>query len=194
MNVKFLNPFVEAAHEVLQAETGLALTRGDLILKKEAFRTDEVTVILGIIGQVEGNVFYSMTERTAIGLAERMMNEPFESFIELAQSGIAELGNVITGRASVKLSHNGYESTISAPTMLLGKGATISTLDFLRLVLPLNSECGSLGIHLALREGIQSHLKMAREETRFLAKHSAAQRRSRENGFLRQTASHESFL
>ena len=137
-------------------------------------RLTDVTVILGIIGQVEGNVFYSMTERTAIGLAERMMNEPFESFIELAQSGIAELGNVITGRASVKLSHNGYESTISAPTMLLGKGATISTPDFLRLVLPLNSECGSLGIHLALREGIQSHLKMAREETRFLAKHSAA--------------------
>ena len=178
MNVKFLNPFVEAAHEVLQAETGLALTRGDLFLEKEAFRTDEVTVILGIIGQVEGNVFYSMTERTAIGLAERMMNETFESFIELAQSGIAELGNVITGRASVKLSHNGYESTISTPTMLLGKGAMISTLDFLRLVLPLNSDCGSLVIHLALREGIQSHPKMAGEETRFL----------RENGFLRQTA------
>lgn len=161
MNVKFLNPFVEAAYEVVQVETGLALTRGDLILEKEAFRTDEVTVILSIIGRVEGTVFYSMTERTAIGLAERMMNETFASFIELAQSGIAELGNVITGRASVKLSHNGYESTISTPTMLLGKGATISTLDFPRLVVPLNSERGSLGIHLALREGIQSHFNVA---------------------------------
>jgi len=160
MNVKFLNPFVEAAYEVVQAETGLAFTRGDLILEKEAFRTDEVTVILSIIGRVEGTVFYSLTEKTAIGLAERMMNEKFASFIELAQSGIAELGNVITGRASVKLSHNGYESTISTPTMLLGRGATISTLDFPRLVVPLNSEHGSLEIHLALREGSQTRFNV----------------------------------
>jgi CheY-specific phosphatase CheX len=33
----------------------------------------------------------------------------------LAQSGIAELANVITGRASVKLSQAGYEATISPP-------------------------------------------------------------------------------
>lgn len=178
MNVKFLNPFVEAAYEVLQTETKLTFTRGDLTLEKETFKTDDVTVILGIIGRVEGTVFYCMTETTAIGLAGRMMNETFENFTGLVQSGIAELGNVITGRAGVKFSHNGYESTISTPTMLLGKGATISTLDFPRLVVPLNSEAGSLGIHLALREGIQSHLKMAGEKPRFL----------QESGFLRQAA------
>jgi chemotaxis protein CheX len=58
---------------------------------------------------------------------------------------VAELGNVITGRASVKLAEAGYEAVISPPTLLSGKGATISTLDFGRLVVPLNSECGSLG-------------------------------------------------
>lgn len=153
MNVKFVNPFVEAAHDVLKAETHLALVRGELRLEKESYVTDEVTVILSVIGRVEGTVFYSMTEKTAVGLASQMLNEPCEKFTGLAQSGIAELGNVITGRASVKLSTNGYESTISTPTMLLGKGATISTLDLARLIVPLNSQCGAFVIHLALREG-----------------------------------------
>ncbi len=44
MNVKFLNPFVEAASEVLQAECNIKVTRGNLTLHKSALTTDDVTV------------------------------------------------------------------------------------------------------------------------------------------------------
>ncbi len=153
MNVKFLNPFVEAAYEVLQAETGLELKRGDLSLEKEPYITDDVTVIISLVGLTEGNVFYSMNEEMALDLATRILGEPLNEFDMLAQSGIAELGNVITGRASVKLSEAGYESVISPPTLLRGAGAVISTLDYARLVVPLICLSGTLVIHLALREG-----------------------------------------
>jgi chemotaxis protein CheX len=153
MNVKFLNPFVESAFEVLQAEAGVQSTRGDLGLEKEPYITEDVTVIISLVGRVDGNVFYSMTQQTAIQLVSRVMGEPLEKFDVLAQSGIAELGNVITGRASVKLAAAGYEATISPPTLLLGKGATISTLDFPRLIVPMIGEWGQITIHLALREG-----------------------------------------
>jgi len=164
MNVKFLNPFVEAAFEVLQAETGLTISRGELSLEKAAYFTDEVTVIISLVGRVEGNVFYSLAQSTAVVMASRMLGEPLAEFNTLAQSGIAELGNVITGRASVKLSEAGYEATISPPALLLGKGATISTLDMARLVVPLESESGTVKIHLALREGL-SRLKAAQIPT-----------------------------
>ena len=49
MNVKFLNPFVEAAHEVLQIETGYSMVRGELRLEKSLYVTDDVTVIIAII-------------------------------------------------------------------------------------------------------------------------------------------------
>jgi chemotaxis protein CheX len=153
MNVKFLNPFVEAAYEVVQAETGLQVVRGELTLEKNAYYTDEVTVIISLVGRVEGNVFYSLAQNTAVAMASRMLGEPLSEFNTLAQSGIAELGNVITGRASVKLAEAGFDSTISPPALLLGKGAMISTLDMARLVVPLETESGSVKIHLALREG-----------------------------------------
>jgi len=155
MNVKFLNPFVEAAFQVLQAETRLSISRGELNLDKDPYTTDDITVIISLVGQVMGNVIYSFNNQTAIALAGRMMEEDINSLSALAQSSIAELTNVITGRASVLLSQAGFECVISPPTFLMGKGAVISTLDYARLVVPLNTDVGSLIIHLALREGNQ---------------------------------------
>lgn len=115
MNVKFLNPFVESAFEVLKAETGFNLRRGDLGLEKGVYVTEDLTVILSLVGQVEGTVFYSMSQPTALALVSPMMGSNVEMLDQLAQSAIAELGNVITGRASVKLAQAGYESVISPP-------------------------------------------------------------------------------
>lgn len=161
MNVKFLNPFVEAAFEVLKIETGCTIKRGDLNLEKSLYITDDVTVIIALVGMVNGTVFYSMNKDTAKKLASKLMGEKFDAFNSLAQSGVAELGNVITGRASVKLAESGYESTISPPTMIQGKGASISTLDYPRIILPMASELGEILIHLSLRQGNKNKLSTA---------------------------------
>ncbi len=161
MNVNFLNPFVDAAHEVLTSEMGSEVTRGDLRLDNGPYSTDDVTVVIALVGAVEGTVFYSMASDTAQQIASSMLGEPLETFNNLAQSGIAELGNVITGRASMKLSENGYEATISPPSLIIGKGATISTLDYPRLVVPLKTPFGMVTIHLALRQGTVRHLTTA---------------------------------
>ncbi|EKD87667.1 MAG: hypothetical protein ACD_35C00295G0006 [uncultured bacterium] len=153
MNVKFLNPFIEAAFEVLKAEAGITAERGNLGLEQNEYKTDDITVILALVGTVEGTVYFGMSDETAMLLVSKMIGENITSFNSLAQSGIAELGNVITGRASVKLSVAGYEATISPPTLLLGKGATISTLDFARIVVPVLFDGTGINIHLALREG-----------------------------------------
>jgi len=153
MNVKFLNPFIDAATEVISMETGVALQRGDLALEKSLYRTNDITVIIAMVGGVVGNVLYSLSFATGAALVSRMLGEKLEIFDALAQSGIAELGNVITGRASVKLAEAGFESTISPPAMVIGKDMMISTLDRPRLVVPFTSEYGPVIIHLALREG-----------------------------------------
>ncbi len=153
MNVTFLNPFLEGAYEVLLAEANVRITRGGLNLVKEPYVTDDVTVMLSMVGAVEGTVFYSLPETLALALVSNMLGEKVETMTSLAQSGVAELGNVITGRASVKLAQAGYESQISPPTLLLGRGSTLSTLDMSRLIVPMASEHGTLTVHLAIREG-----------------------------------------
>ena len=152
MNVKFLNPFVEAAFEVLKAEIGTSAERGNLTLQHSACTADDVTVLISMVGQVQGVVLYGMSEVTATAVVSRIMGQSFEAFDDLAQSGIAELGNVITGQASTRLAAAGFEAKISPPTLVMGRGTTISTLDFQRLVVPLHTDLGEMQIHLALRE------------------------------------------
>jgi chemotaxis protein CheX len=156
MNVKFVNPFVDAALGVIEQETGYHMQRGDLGLEKSPFITNDITVVIALVGMVTGNVLYSLSFETATAMASRMLGEKLTEFDNLAQSGVAELGNVITGQASVKLSQAGYESTISPPTLVVGKGITISTLDRARLVVPFTTEAGPVVIHLALRENATS--------------------------------------
>ncbi|MBI5715427.1 MAG: chemotaxis protein CheX [Chloroflexi bacterium] len=156
MNVKFLNPFVEAAHDVLNAETGITPARGTLSLQQSALTAEEVTVLISLVGQVQGVVLYGMSVEMGLLLVSRMMSQTFEAFDNLAQSGVAELGNVITGRASVRLAEAGYVSTISPPTLIQGKDLRISTFDFPRIVVPLRCDTGEITVHLALRENHSS--------------------------------------
>jgi chemotaxis protein CheX len=80
-----------------------------------------------------------------------MMGQEFSELDSLAQSGVAELGNVISGRATIKFSQAGYKADISTPTVVTGKGIEISTLDFPRIVVPLETGLGLITVHLALR-------------------------------------------
>ena len=152
MNVKFLNPFVEAAAEVLEKEVDVAVKRMNLSMQATAMTTDDVTVLINLVGQVQGVVLYCMPFATGLNMVSRIMGQTFKEFDTLAQSGVSEMGNVITGRATIKLSRAGFQSNISPPTMIIGKGVQISTLDFSRIMVPLETDLGNLTVHLALRE------------------------------------------
>jgi len=152
VKVRFLNPFVDSACEILSLELHEKVERGDLHLANGLYVTDDVAVILSLIGSIEGAVFYSMSKDLAVQMTSKLMDGEFHALDQLVQSGIAELGNVITGRASMKLAAAGYETNISTPSLIMGRGATISTLDHPRLIVPLITSMGTVTIHLALRE------------------------------------------
>jgi chemotaxis protein CheX len=163
MNVRFLNPFLEAAVEVMKAEVGTDISKGDLSLEKSALTTDEVTVLLHLVGEINGVVMYGMSVETELKVVSQIMGQEFLEFNSLAQSGIAELGNVITGRATVKFSQTGYQANISPPMVIAGHGIQVSTLDFPRIVVPLYCDLGKIMVHLALRESAPGRANGAEE-------------------------------
>ena len=152
MDVKYLNPFLEAAAQVIKAELKLDIKRGSITVHNGSHTTEDVTVLINIVGQIQGVVLLELSKATGLAYVSRMMGQTFSEFNNLTQSGIAELGNVISGKATVELSKTGVDSTISPPTMVIGKDTQISTIDFARLVVPLETELGTITVHLAVRE------------------------------------------
>jgi len=151
MNAKVLSTFLEAAVEVLTTEIGGPIERGQVSMVEASCPSNDVNVLLNVVGRLQGVVVYEMSTQTALKFVSRMIGQEMLELDDLAQSGIAELGNVITGRAGTLLGATDYAVSLSVPTLVIGR-ATISTLDFRRIVVPLTTKDGVLEVHLALRE------------------------------------------
>ena len=147
-----VNPFLESALTFLKQELNTEVNRGQLRLEASRSTSGEVSVAIGVTGDAEGIVIYSMAERTAKAMASAMIGEPVPMFDELAESAIAEMGNIITGRAAIGLEECGYVCKLSPPTLVSGAGVVISTLDIQRLIIPLEMPLGYLEISVALRQ------------------------------------------
>ncbi len=155
MRVELLNPFIIAAGEVLNTELDVMATRGQLSLQRDTYVSDDITVLISLVGDVWGVAMISLGFDTAKAIVSHMLGETITEFNELAQSGVGELGNVITGQAATKLAQAGYSADISVPTMIVGKGSRISTFDIDRLIVPLVTSFGTVSLTLALREAQQ---------------------------------------
>src|SRR2546423_6667770 len=156
MRAEVINPFLQAATEVLESELGTTPSRGSIGLQRSAYTSDEVTAVVAVTGDVAGMVMFAMTEETARAIVSQIMGQDFPTFDALAQSGIAEIGNVITGRAAVLLAEAGFPSDLAPPMLLVGRGTMVSTLDVQRLVIPLQTEVGQVEVQVALKENAAS--------------------------------------
>jgi chemotaxis protein CheX len=136
LNVEHLNPFVASAVHVLEAQ-GLGVEREALRLHSSPVAGHEINVMVGITGEVQGQVILGMERDTALLIARRMI--PFEvtDFDELAQSAVQELTNILGGNASANFERLGIQTNLSVPSMLIGKDIVISTGNRSCLVVPL---------------------------------------------------------
>ncbi|MBU7007839.1 chemotaxis protein CheX [Phosphitispora fastidiosa] len=154
MKVEFVSPFVTATIKVLETETGrsVPVEKGQLTIEASSHTCQDVTVLIGVIGAVQGIVMYGMSERTAKNIVSALLNERVVVFNEMVESAVAEMGNVITGIASSELEKAGYSSTLAPPTVISGRGVIISTINIKRIQIPLITEFGGIEVGIALRE------------------------------------------
>jgi chemotaxis protein CheX len=148
---EILEPFVEAARDVLAAELGTAVVPGKLALATGAATTLDVTVVIGITGRLTGIAVYGMPAAMAMAIVGKMLGSPVAELDEMALSGIAELGNVITGHATTLLAGMGLVCDISPPILLLGAGSRLSTMSIQRLVIPLTTDLGTMQAQVAVK-------------------------------------------
>ncbi|MEN8904953.1 MAG: chemotaxis protein CheX [Clostridiales bacterium] len=121
MDVNNINPFLKAFESILIQLGANSVKKSSLKLKKNMTTNKDVTTFVGLVGSVRGNISYSFTSKTAIGLASLLMGMELDSLDEIARSSIAELSNMITGNAVSILEGKGRKIDITTPTVVLGE-------------------------------------------------------------------------
>lgn len=151
--IELVQPYLTAAKDVISRETGAEVTVGKVMLKKPPASTDEVSILIGVTGEIQGVVMIIMSTQTALNIVGHITGEKYNELDEMAQSAVAEMANVISGRGGIGLAQFGRETTISPPAVLVGsKGGAISTLSIPIYALPLETAFGTIELQIALKD------------------------------------------
>jgi chemotaxis protein CheX len=153
MRVEYINPFVEAAFNVLKEVLNTDVKRGDLYLKSTTMSIMGVAAMVGLAGDVEGRVLFDMTKQTALEIAGAMNGETFTTLDELAKATIQELANMITAQAVTKLHDLGFKFDLTPPALFTGENMEISNREVEALIVPMTlGPIGKIEINVAVRE------------------------------------------
>lgn len=152
MRVEYINPFVEAAFNVLREVLSEEVKRGELFLKSTSQPVLGVAVIVGLTGDVEGRVLFDMKKEVALAIASEMNGEDLKTMDDLAKATISELANMITGQAVTKLHDLGFKFDLTPPAIITGDNMEVSNTGVEALIVPVELKEGKIEINVAVRE------------------------------------------
>ena len=152
MNREIISAFSSAVVNIMPM---LGISNIKLVNEKKCGKQIESTGvigIIGIIGELSGNVFFAMDEACGKKIASYMMGGmEVEEFGELAQSAISELSNMLAANASMILSETGKMIDISTPTLING-AFTVSSIFSEVICLEMLVEDMAFNIYLSVKE------------------------------------------
>jgi len=127
MNVKYINPFLMATKDIVSQVLGLTPNFEKPFLKSTPFDTeDELLIIIGVTGEMNGQVMISIDKSSCINIASQMMGGMPAVFDELSKSAVSELCNMILGTTATHFASQGIAINITTPTVLEGQSIKVS--------------------------------------------------------------------
>lgn len=137
IDAEIINPFLMGAKKVLLEAAQLNLTIGKPYVRNLSFNSDIVRIIIGITGQMTGQVIIAIPVENAKQTASNMMmGMPVDDLNDMAISAISELGNMIMGTSSTIIADKGIITDITPPVIERGT-SYMDVKDFQNICVPL---------------------------------------------------------
>lgn len=119
MKAEHINPFIQASQNVIQEITGISPMLGKIYVKDSLYDDDHIIVLIGLTGELEGNVIMSLKQSLACKITSIMLGGmPITEIDEMAISAISELCNMILGNVASIFAENNIDIDITPPSIL----------------------------------------------------------------------------
>ena len=101
ISVDLINPFLMATTTIMKNICQTDMSIGKPYVKTIEFSEESVAIMIGITGQMKGQVLMAFGYEQALQVASKMMmGMPVAELDSMATSAISELGNMIMGNAA----------------------------------------------------------------------------------------------
>lgn len=150
MDVRYINPFVEAVQSVFATMIHIDVTLGKPHLTDTLPRYD-ISGIIGMSGDVVGSIVLSFPAPVAKIVIGKFAGGDYPVDSPDFADALGEIVNMISGAAKAKF--EGRNVSISTPSVVVGNGHTIARpARTVCISLPCKVYCGEFSIDIAIRE------------------------------------------
>jgi len=154
MNVKFINPFLEATIDVLKTMAFVDPAPGKPYLKQDNYAKGDISAIIGMTGSAKGSLALTFTESCIVKIVSNMLGEDIREINGDIKDAVGEITNMVSGAARKKLEAEGFTVTAAIPTVVSGKGHSIvHVMGGPSIIIPFTTEHGPFVVDVCLTEG-----------------------------------------
>ncbi len=149
MDVKLINPFINATLSVLETMAFITVTAGKPYVKKDNVAVGDVTGVLGLTGVANGTISVSFEEKCILTIVSNMFGEIMERLDDDISDAVGELTNMISGQARRELEQIGKVFKAAIPSVVTGKNHSIRHYsEGPKIAIPFSTEGGEFTIEV----------------------------------------------
>ncbi|MGI6707085.1 MAG: chemotaxis protein CheX [Clostridia bacterium] len=154
MTESIYTPFYLATSEVFKLLLDLEVKAGSPeLLHHIADEEDKVNIVIGITGDIEGEILYRFPKETTLEMVKIMSGMDFPEVDSFVTSALGEIANIISGNAVTGLSKRRMTCDISPPRVIVGGGETLDTQSTIPIIaLKVQTAIGEVKLNMQLQE------------------------------------------
>ncbi len=147
MDVKLINPFINATLNVLQTMAFIKCQAGKPYLKEDSVAKGDVSGVIGFTGESNGTVSVTFDELCILKVVSNMFGEEMKELNDEVSDAVGEITNMISGQARQELEKMGRLFHGAIPSVITGKNHKIeSTAKGPKIAIPFTTDAGTFTI------------------------------------------------
>jgi chemotaxis protein CheX len=152
MDPMLISAFITSIQNVFSTMMQLPVTIGEPTIKQTPATTYDVSGIIGMSGDVTGNVVLSFPKSAAQRVVQLLTGTEFPTDSPDFADAIGELTNMISGNAKGQFTGK-KKVSISCPSVVIGAGHLVARpRDVPCVAIPCMTDCGEVVIEIAVQE------------------------------------------
>ena len=147
MDVKMINPFINATLNVLETMASIKAESGKPYLKKDDVARGDVSGVIGFTGEKSGTVSVTFDELCILKIVSNMFGEEMKEINNEIADAVGEITNMISGQARKELEEIGNVFQGAIPSVITGKNHKLeSVTEGPKIAIPFKTKAGNFTI------------------------------------------------
>ena len=153
MDVKLINPFINATITVLETMAFMSINADKPYLKNNNVAVGDVSGVLGLTGVANGTISVTFEEKCILAIVSNMFGETMTELNNEIADAVGELTNMISGQARRELEEMGKIFKAAIPSVITGRNhSIIHYTDGPKIAIPFGTDNGNFTIEVCFEK------------------------------------------